>query len=406
MSTGQERGRTGIRLVGVAGPASVIFPQSGGPIVDSHTDDSYSVIILAPWYPPYAGGSSVVFENLVANFGETNMFFVITAHHRDEPLIELVDGNYIYRVLPRYEWIPSPVQAVLEIAITTLLAVFLYLLRDPDGFHAHSTSYATAGIAIASRLTGLPICYDCRDLDFPKRLVTAGFPVRWLSASPSVDEKLHSSGVPIDQIIRVPIINPPLVESIADRDIDSSQSFEVIFVGRLREQKGIRELLDAFGRHLERHPDSLLTIIGSGPMEPVVRARIEEISGENIRYLGRLSHQKTLERILAADVLVNPSVRETGPRTVLEAVELETAVVSTAVGLVPELLLDGESGLLVERDPQEVMQALDYLAENPERRAELATNAKDAYNSADWAGFEERILEAYGAYSTCSGVST
>lgn len=366
--------------------------------MDSDTDNSYTVIVLAPWYPPYTGGSAVVFENLVNNLGETHTFFVVTAHHRDEPLTTLSDGNHIYRVLPRYEWIPSPIQAVLEIAITTLLAVSLCLLRNPDGFHAHSTSYATAGIAIASRLTDVPICYDCRDLAFPERLVTAGRPVRWLSASPSVDEKLRRSGVPPGQISRVPIINPPLVEVVADRDIESSSSFEVIYVGKLREQKGVGKLLDAFERHLEQHPDSLLTIVGDGPMKPVVRARIDETSSENIRYLGQLSHLKTLERIYAADVLVHPSVRETGPRTVLEAIELETVVVSTPVGLVPELIVDGETGVIIERDPQTIQLALDYLAENPERQAELAANAERTYDSTDWAEFEARVLEGYKAF--------
>jgi glycosyltransferase involved in cell wall biosynthesis len=84
----------------------------------------------------------------------------------------------------------------------------------------------------------------------------------------------------------------------------------------------------------------------------------------------------------AADIYVNPADVEGLPVSILEASALERPVVATAVGGVPSVIRDGETGLLVPpRDPGALATALSRLLDNPGYGAELGRKAADLVRS-------------------------
>jgi teichuronic acid biosynthesis glycosyltransferase TuaC len=107
-----------------------------------------------------------------------------------------------------------------------------------------------------------------------------------------------------------------------------------VYVGNLKEVKGVRDLPPAFARTLLDVPDARLAIVGDGPL----RAELEAAAGERIAFAGAQPLAQVPLWMAAADVVVLPSHNEGTPNVVLEALACGRRVVATAVGGVPDLL--------------------------------------------------------------------
>jgi len=126
------------------------------------------------------------------------------------------------------------------------------------------------------------------------------------------------------------------------RAVRPSSSTEVVYVGRVSEDKGIRILMDAWNR---ARPDGLeLVIVGDGPM----RAELLGIDpSSSMRYLGPLANPQARKLIGGARALVFPSLLfENQPMSLLEAMAAGTPIIASDVGGVPETLADGRGGWL------------------------------------------------------------
>jgi glycosyltransferase involved in cell wall biosynthesis len=135
--------------------------------------------------------------------------------------------------------------------------------------------------------------------------------------------------------------------------------------------KGIDVLLDA--ARLAKAPLQL-EIYGAGSLRDELEEQARQ-AGIDARFHGFVGDIR--ERLADADVLVQPSRADTLPLAVLEAMAGGLPVVGTRVGGIPELVLDGETGLVVPpEDPRALAAALDSLAADPERRRELGRRGR------------------------------
>jgi glycosyltransferase involved in cell wall biosynthesis len=266
-----------------------------------------------------------------------------------------------------------------------------------DGFdliHSHSSNTSIPAIIAAASLFSKPVIYDCRDESFLSSLITLGKTPYWFSCADSIDAKLIDSGVPVERIIRTPVTNPPYVSEI--QPVTNDETFEICYAGVLREEKGVFLLLDAFETFASNHTDATLTLVGDGPARDELESRIMELDlTERIELTGELNHRQTLRRIGGADVFVLPSESEGLPRTILEAFELETAVIATSVGDIPAYLDNEQTGLMIEPSSQSIINAIERLYTNPALRTELESNAVDLLNSDRWNTIRNRVLGAY-----------
>jgi len=153
--------------------------------------------------------------------------------------------------------------------------------------------------------------------------------------------------------------------------------------------KGIDVLLDA--ARLVRRPVRL-EIYGVGSL----REQLErQADGLDARFHGFV---KDMHGPFAElDVLVQPSRADNLPLAILEAMAAGLPVIGTRAGGIPELVVDGETGLLVPPErPDELAAALDSLAESPERRAEMGRRGRERVQehfSAD--GIAARTVDLY-----------
>ena len=191
---------------------------------------------------------------------------------------------------------------------------------------------------------------------------------------------------------------------------DPNDPLRILCVGRAVEKKGHDILLEA----LARIPFSInwqLWHIGGGELQDRLRQQAENIGISNrVIWRGALPQDEVRENYRNADLFVlasrigNDGDRDGLPNVLMEAQSQGLACISTNVSAIPELIIDGETGVLVPpEDPDSMAAAIADLAVNVERRLSLGKRG-DARVRADFsfdAGVD-RIAEKLGAASTVS----
>ena len=147
-----------------------------------------------------------------------------------------------------------------------------------------------------------------------------------------------------------------------------------VFVGRLTQQKALGVAIEA----IARVPAAKLVVVGDGPE----RAELERLAAASegaarVRFLGVRTRDESLRVVAGAEAGLLSSDWENLPHSAVEALSVGVPVVSTAVGGVPEVVRDGENGLLVPPgDPDVLAAAIRRILEEPGLRDRLAAAAK------------------------------
>jgi starch synthase len=181
----------------------------------------------------------------------------------------------------------------------------------------------------------------------------------------------------------------------------------VIFVGRITRQKGLPLFLRAAA---QLPPDVQLVLCAGAPDTPEIAAEAEQLvadlqqSRSGVIWIHDMLPKQDIAQLLShATVFVCPSVYEPLGIVNLEAMACGTAVVASDVGGIPEVVVDGGTGLLAaydEADPAAFEAALaarvGELLADPDRAARMGAAGRErAVESFDWAAIARRTLEVY-----------
>jgi len=179
---------------------------------------------------------------------------------------------------------------------------------------------------------------------------------------PGVDSKQFSIGEP---------------SVVARRRLGLPDQGAVIGVlARLDPVKRHADLIVAFPQILQVAPTTRLIFVGDGSAAPNLRRLVHETGvTEQVDFLGA---RRDIPWILRAlDLLVLPSQQEGLPNSILEAMAAGVPVVATRVGGIPEIVIDGETGLLVPPgDPVALANAINSLLMNPEVRQRMGSHGR------------------------------
>ena len=159
---------------------------------------------------------------------------------------------------------------------------------------------------------------------------------------------------------------------------------KIVAVGRLVEKKGFADLIGACATLAASGRQFTCEIVGSGELEADLQGRIEQSgAGGMVGLIGPRSQAEVVRLVQEAAVFVAPCVRggdgnrDGLPTVILEAMALGTPVVSTDVTGIPEVLRDGETGLLVpQRNPAALAGAISRLTENSTLRVRITDRAR------------------------------
>ncbi len=153
-------------------------------------------------------------------------------------------------------------------------------------------------------------------------------------------------------------------------------------------------VLKAFALVKACYPQATLTVAGVGSEAERLRELADSIAPEAIRFVGRVEPRKMPVLYDEADIVVNASVVDNQPLSILEAFAAGLPVASTATGDIAAMVRDGETGLVVvPDDPAALAGAVVALLENPERAMRMARQARTEVERYTW----PRIRTAWAA---------
>jgi glycosyltransferase involved in cell wall biosynthesis len=148
-------------------------------------------------------------------------------------------------------------------------------------------------------------------------------------------------------------------------------------VGRITEQKGLRWLIAAVPGLVASVPNAHVVLVGEGELRAELEAQARSLDiGDHVHWLGYRADAKTL--LLGFDVLAMPSMFEGLPMVLLEAMAAGLPVVAHAVNGIPEAVVHGHTGFLVDvGDVDEFTRRLVEVLGFPHRAAMLGRNARN-----------------------------
>ncbi|MBI1279108.1 MAG: glycosyltransferase [Anaerolineaceae bacterium] len=301
---------------------------------------------------------------------DARMLLLIEPHNPMENYIEALNTHGV----PVQ---PMIIQHHADVTIIPRLRKALEALA-PDIVHTHLIHADLYG-TLAAKWMGVPVISSRHNDDAfryraPVRLVnrtlwkmtTAGiaisdaiktFSIKVEGASPKQMHRIHYG---LDTSV------PPLNRTDAKKKLVTELKLpaDVQLVGmvcRLIEQKGVRYGLEAFIQIAERFPMAHLLVVGEGLLRPELEARTQAAGlSSRIHFLGWRSDAAAL--MAALDILLAPSLWEGFGLVLLEAMAQQTPIIASRVSAIPEVVIDHETGLLLEpRDINGLNNALSEL---------------------------------------------
>jgi glycosyltransferase involved in cell wall biosynthesis len=179
-------------------------------------------------------------------------------------------------------------------------------------------------------------------------------------------------GVPAEKIVVIYNAVEP-VDGVEPLPVPLKTPIKAVTVGRLIPLKRVDGLLEA----LKELPDLGLVVVGDGPERLRLERRARELGvSDRVYFAGQRSKKEALGLMAACDLFVLNSAYEGLPHVVLEAMALGLPVVATAAGGTPEVVRDGETGVLVPGRYGTLGASLSALARDPALRRRLGRAAR------------------------------
>ena len=251
-----------------------------------------------------------------------------------------------------------------------------------DVIHLNTPRPMVAG-GLASKLCGIPLRVCSRRVNFPLRSPLSRLKYNWMqesvvTVSCSIRRTLIDGGVRPD-LIKV------IYEGVDLDWVDAQQApaadtvnrcLVVGTVAHLSPEKGHRTLLKAAVQVVSRVPDVRFVLVGGGGLMSSLKKRIQELGLQNnVTFTGFRSDSEALMKSL--DVFCMPSLSEGLSSAILVAMASSLPVIATQVGGIPELVIDGETGILVPPDDADQLAAgLCKVLESPELRRKMGCSGR------------------------------
>lgn len=241
-------------------------------------------------------------------------------------------------------------------------------------FHNQDYVYFSNILSHTPILSSLRVSYFHNTTNLIKTI----FQLIWLGTSKGVvfqTNKVREYAPGFIQRKSTVIFNALMIDN-AQQLCKGFRKHKIATVGRLEESKGCLHLIDAFAQHASNH-DYSLYLYGEGPLEEIIKQRISSYGLQNRVILAGYTND-IVSSISDSEIFVLNSEREGMPNSLIEAMSLELACISTKFdsGASEYLIQDGENGMLVEFGQiNQLSDALYSLISNDELRKKMQINA-------------------------------
>jgi glycosyltransferase involved in cell wall biosynthesis len=341
-------------------------------------------------YPPLGGGAANATWFMGREFAaDGHQVCVLTSAFRDLRGVAEDDGMRLYRVrsLRKAEH-RSNILEMGSFSFAAMLAAHRIATRERiDGCIAFFTIPSGPACLMLERRLGIPYVVSLRGGDVPG-LVPELHPVHAMltplrrailreatavvANAPALAElSMRADPIPVQMVPNG--VDAEYFAPAADKPM-GAQPFRFLFVGRLREQKNLRFVLEAMKQLAELTPQEfVLDIVGDGPQrEEMLRHAGDLGVSDRLLWHGWVGKERLRSLYRSADCFLNPSLYEGMPNTVLEAMACALPVIASDIGGNRDLVIHGRTGFLTPpgkiRQFTEVLRAV---AENPPMAREM-----------------------------------
>lgn len=356
------------------------------------------VLLWSELYPPYIGGAETFAGGLAQELrGRGVEYLVVTSHHdRELPDEDVVDGIAVRR-LPMREAIAAGDPAGLIGLVRTVGAIKREFAADlvhlnaigPSALvHLMSAGPSPPPLLVTLQQEVLASQADGGGTVLARVVEQADWVV---ACSDRVLRQLraaHPDAAPRSSRIYNGVAPPPLDPG------PPPEPPHVAYLGRLVPAKDVGRALRAFALLAESRPGVRFTIGGDGEERDALRRLAAELGlAGRVSFPGWVAPQDVSGFLADASVLVMPSLREGLPLVAVQAALAGRPVVATRVGGLPEIVCDGESGILVDdASPETLAAAVGRLLDEPQTAQRMGARARrHALDAFAW----EAIVAAY-----------
>ena len=286
-------------------------------------------------------------------------------------LVEQHEGRY------------GPVAKAEQRARNALYFAEFFARRGVDHVHVHFANRAAHTAVFLKEISGIPFSVTAHGQDFMKDLGSDDLlreicaAAEFVAAETDYSRDLLRQRCPNSAAKIHRVYNGIDLERFQEpRSCNGTRIPRIVSVGRLVAFKGFDDLIDACAELARRRIDFVCDIIGDGPLREALQAKIEQLDlSSRVNLLGSLSQGAVLEKLQAADIFALASTTDAQgatdvfPTVILEAMASARPVVSTHLAGIPELVVDGQTGMLAPPgDSTALAHALEQLLRHPELR--------------------------------------
>lgn len=268
----------------------------------------------------------------------------------------------------------------------------LHRLRRTDIVHVSSASYWSFLVApvpamLMGRLLGKPVILNYHSGEANDHLANWGKLVHpWLALADVIV-------VPSEYLCRV-FASYGYRTRVIHNTVDTSRFMyrsrdplrpRLLSVRNFEWFYGVDHTLQAFALLQRKYPDATLDIAGSGSREEELRALAQSLGVAGVRFLGSVSSADMASVFDRADILLNSSLIDNQPLSILEAMASGLSIVTTGIGDIANMIEDGVTGTIVpERDPDAMAFAAARLLDQPEHARSMASRAYERLDRYSW----------------------
>lgn len=277
-----------------------------------------------------------------------------------------------------------------KIQLIPMMAAFLFTsLSEIRGMHAIYANWLGSGIigAVANLLTGKPLVVSFRGDDgylardrFLWRVLTKWVINRSAAIAPvsrELGEIMLSLGAPRRKChvprfgIDTEMFRP------SDTPLSDRETVRLLFVGSLIVRKGLHDLINILTDSAFKRV--ILTVVGDGVYGPELKLQVRKLGLESrVEWKGILPPAEVAVLMRKSDILCLPSYMEGRPNVVNEAMASGLPVISTRIGGIPDMVVEGETALLFNPgDLPALKQCLEKLVSNRELRQKMGKAGRE-----------------------------
>ncbi|PYJ14461.1 MAG: hypothetical protein DME94_09205 [Verrucomicrobia bacterium] len=287
-----------------------------------------------------------------------------------------IAGRWPRNLVERHDERYGPVVKAEQRARNALYFADFFARNGVDHVHVHFANRAAHTAVFLKEISGIPFSVTAHGQDFMKDLGSDDLlreicaAAEFVAAETDYSRELLRQRCPDSACKIHRVYNGIDLERFPAPALATMNHVpRIISVGRLVEFKGFEHLIDACAELARRGFDFSCDIIGDGPLRDRLRLKVDSLNlSSRVNLLGSLSQEAVLEKLQTADLFALASVTDSEgasdvfPTVIVEAMASARPVVSTRLAGIPELMIDGETGLLVSpADTTALTEALQKL---------------------------------------------